>query len=132
MNFNNMNNNNRNNFNINKHGPPKENIPRGEKIIQVTKESSSPFVELININLHASSGLKLLMKVPRNITYKELFKFYVEKIGISEHFLGNDIIFLFNATTLDVNDEHVITNKLADNCVITVVDRNNVIGAKIN
>jgi hypothetical protein len=127
-----MNNNNRNNFNLNNQGPPKENIPRGEKIIQVTKESSSPFVELINISLHASSGLKLIMKVPRDITYKELFRFYVEKIGVSKSFLGKEIIFLFNAMTLDVNDEHVITNKLHDNCTITVIDRNNVIGAKIN
>ena len=85
---------------------------------------------MINIHLHASSGLKVIMTVPDDITFKELFRLYVRKIGIGENLLGKEIIFLFNAETINVNDETKITSKLSNLGVITVVDQNNVIGAK--
>ena len=73
------------------------------------------------------------MKVSRNITMKELFRLYIEKLGIGENILERkEIIFIFNAEIIDCNDETKLSKKLSNHCTITVVDRNNVIGAKIN
>ena len=142
MNMNNMNNmnmnmNNNNSFNnrnnTNKDEPPKELIQRGDKFFQFTGEF--PFenqTALVNIYLHASSGLKVMLAVPFNITLKELFKLYAKKIGIGESLLGKEIIFLFNALTINVNEEKTLFEYFThgfNQITITVIDQNNVIGA---
>ena len=140
--FNNMNNNmNMNNFvpnnnnNSNKDEAPKGVIERGDKIMSFNNEfPNTNRSSLRNINFHASSGLKVMLSVPDYITVKELFRLYIKKLGISESFLGKEIIFLFNALTLEVNDESLISDVFhrgIQTIVITVIDRNNVIGAKI-
>ena len=76
----------------------------------------------------------MILVVPDYITIKELFKLYVKKLGISESLLGKDIIFLFNALTLEVNDERLIStvfHKGIQTVTITVIDSKNVIGAEI-
>ena len=76
----------------------------------------------------------MMLVVPDYITIKELFKLYVKKLGISESLLGKDIIFLFNALTLEVNDERLIStvfHKGIQTVTITVIDSKNVIGAEI-
>ena len=63
-------------------------------------------------------------------TIKDLFKLYVRRIGISESLIGKEIIFIFNAETLTLNDNRLINDLFPkDACTITVVDQNNVIGA---
>ena len=97
---NNMNNNNnntainnQNSNNNNNNGPPVENIPRKDITIHATGGSSSES-DLINVTLQASSGIRVVMKVSRNITMKELFRLYIEKLGIGENLLERkEIIF---------------------------------------
>ena len=127
----NQNNNNTvvsNNNNNNNKDQPKENLPRGEKVMSFVDDSDGG--SKININLHASSGLKVMMSVSENITFQKLFRLYAEKIGIGQNLLGKDIIFLFNAETIKVDDTSLIKNKISNLATITVVDQNNVIGAK--
>ena len=76
----------------------------------------------------------MILVVPDYISIKELFKLYVKKLGISESLLGKDIIFLFNALTLEVNDERLISEVFHRGIIavtITVIDSKNVIGAEI-
>ena len=140
--FNNMNNNMNmnnqvlnNNKNSNKVEARKGVIERGNKIMSFNNEfPNANRSSLRNINFHANSGLKFILSVPDYITVKELFRLYIKKLGISESFLGKEIIFLFNALTLEVDDERLVSSvfkKGIQTIVITVIDRNNVIGAKI-
>ena len=79
----------------------------------------------------ASTGLKVLITISKNKTLEELFKIYALKLGIPQNNLGNGIIFLYNAITLPINDKRKINEVFPnDNCAITVIDQNGVIGAK--
>ena len=103
------NNNNNNNYkrnNINKEKPPEERYQRSEKQIIVNDENSIGN-ELININLYASSGLKVMITISKCKTIKDLFKLYVRRIEISESLIGKEIIFIFNAETLSLNDNRL-------------------------
>ena len=88
--------------------------------------------DIRSILLAASSGLKILIKISKNKTLKDLFKNYAAKIGIGENVLGTKIYFLFNAETLEVNSNKKIKEVFGEKNLytITVVDQNNVIGAK--
>ena len=128
---NNMNNNITRNNNTNKDEPPKGNIQRGERLLQFT-ENNRDGAMMVPIHLHASSGLNVVLNVPNSISMKELFQLYVRRIGISPNLLGKEIIFIFNALTINVNEEKSIAEYFAGTSnamTITVVDRDNVIGA---
>ena len=135
-NMNNSNNNINNNFNPNnvnnnnnQNQEPQPKIQRGERTLEY-KEKNVSQSNIINVTFHASSGLRVVMSVSRNTTMKKLFSLFAQKIGISESLLGTEIIFLFNAETLNVHEEVLISDKLPNLCNITVIDQNNVIGAK--
>jgi hypothetical protein len=132
---NNINNNNINNDNninnnivdnnINQQG----NIERGDKTLSF--KIDSPDGDYRNINLTASTGLKVLITISKNKTIKELFQIYAQKLGIPKNILGNGIVFLYNAITLPIHDNRKINEVFPnDNCTITVIDQNGVIGAK--
>ena len=125
----NNNNKNGNRNNINKDKPP-ERIPRKDEQL-IFEDNSSMEGELRSINLHASSGLKVMINISKYKTIPDLFKLYVKRIGISESLIGKEIIFIFNAETLTLNDTRLIDEVFPrDASVITVVDQNNVIGAE--
>ena len=147
MNFNNLNNNNmnmnnninnnnmnNNNNNINNNNPNNDIVPqgiieRGDKTLSF--KIDSPDGDYRNINLIASTGLKVLITISKNKKIKELFKVYAEKLGIPLNNLGNGIVFLYNAITIPINDSRKINDVFPnDNCCITVIDQNGVIGAK--
>ena len=85
---------------------------------------------LRNINLNASSGLKVLIRINRYKTIADLFKVYIQRLGIGQNVLGKDIIFLFNAETLTPQDTRIINEVFPkDFSTITVLDQKNIIGA---
>ena len=128
-NFNNNMNLNRNN-NISKDKEPEPSIKRTNESMEFSDESSKGD-KLRIINFHVSSGLKVMITISINKTIEELFKFFAKKIGVSESLLGKEIYFIFNAITLESNDTRLISQVFfKDLCVVTVVDRKNVIGAK--
>ena len=69
------------------------------------------------------------MRIPEFISFKELINLFASKVGIGEGALEKDIIFLYNASNLDINDLRCIKQIFPDHCTVTVVDQNNVIGA---
>ena len=119
--------------NNNKGEAPKENIKREDKFV-IFSDNLSGQTNITNINLHASSGLKVMISISSDKSMKELFEVYMNKLGISYELLSkNEIIFIFNALTININESKSIREFFSgkSNCMtITVVDRNNVIGAK--
>ena len=117
---------------------PKEVIPRIIETREVDeKEITKNFgktagmgVNIINITLTATSGLKVVIPAPNNMTFKELFIQYVKKVGIPESVIGTKIVFLFNAEKLDVNSQEPISKSFKHfSADITVLDQGNIIGA---
>lgn len=117
---------------------PKEVIPRIIETREVDqKEITKNFgktagmgVNIINITLTATSGLKVVIPAPNNMTFKELFIQYVKKVGIPESVIGTKIVFLFNAEKLDVNSQEPINKSFKHfTADITVLDQGNIIGA---
>ena len=121
------------NMNVNAdQNEPKGVIEKGDKFIQFTDNLGKTNNNIMaNIYLIASSGLKVLLNVPEDITMKELFRLYVKKLGISPKHLGKDIIFIYNAETIDTNEQKKFSQlvKGSTTMTITVIDQNNVIGA---
>jgi hypothetical protein len=137
--YQNMNNNNFNanggNNNINNEAkqPVKETIPRPkeDKMLIIDNEYIEDMENLKNVIFLASSGFKVLIKVPYYETVENLFKLFARKIGIGENTLGKDIFFIFDASYLQVNDKRAIYEiTQASNPTITVIDSGNVLGAK--
>ena len=141
--FNNPNNYNPNNNiykgqsipNNNNEKEPEETIPRPNKndegITKINDESSINNADIINLNLHASSGLKVMIVISKYKTIEELLQTYMRRIGVSEALIGTDIIFIFKATTINPHDKRLICELFTqDFQVITVVDGKNIIGAK--
>ena len=115
--------------NRNQNEQPPELIPRGDKVIRDTSmniNSNNP--NMLNVTFDASTGLKVMIAVPRNTTVKKLVEKYIERIGISKSHIGKDIIFLFNGGKMDPFSEDDL-QKFPDLSIITVFDQNNVIGA---
>ena len=56
----------------------------------------------------ASSGFRVLIKVPYYETVENLFRLFVRKVGIGENTLGKDIFFIFDATYLKIDDKRAI------------------------
>ena len=134
MNFNPQNMNfNPQNMNVNAdQNEPKRVIERSDKFIQFTENLGKTNNNIMaNIHLIASSGLKVLLSVPKDITMKELFRLYVKKLGISPKHLGKDIIFIYNAETIDINEQKKFSQLVKGSNImcITVIEQNNVIGA---
>jgi len=87
--------------------------------------------DIRNIKFRASSGLNVMISINKNKPLKELFKEYAKTVGFPEFHLGKEIVFLFNALTIDVNDEKNTINSLfpKDLITITVIDQREIIGA---
>ena len=74
-----------------------------------------------------------MISISLNKTVQDLFSLYARRVGINEKLLGTEIIFIFNAKTLERDDKRLISEVFkTDSYVITVVDQNNVIGAAKN
>ena len=136
-NFNNMMNNcqlNNNNFNNNNNNitntvdqAPKGILERGEKYLKFKVDNC----DIRNIKFSASSGLNVMISINKNRPLKDLFKEYAKRVGFPEFHLGKEIVFLFNALTIDVNDDKSTINSLfpKDLITITVIDQKEIIGA---
>jgi len=69
------------------------------------------------------------MSVPVTTKIKDLLLKYVYHLGLKEGVLGKELIFLFNALTINVEEEkNIIEFGLKNNITITVVDQANITG----
>ena len=126
---------------------PKETIPRMNKTIYAdnVKGSGNNNInnfsmmkqfgmggnnDVINVTLTATSGLKVVIPAPKTMSLCQLFKNYVQKVGVPESVIGTKIVFLFNAEKLDFNSQEPISNFFKNfQANITVLDQANIIGA---
>jgi len=66
----------------------------------------------INIVFQANTGLKLILQFPPNITIRDMIKLYMNKLQLSEGYIGNQVIFLLNGQQMDYNSDKKIGNVL--------------------
>ena len=105
-------------------------IPRVKKEIKVKDFEYEDDSNLINVVFFASSGLKVIIPIPKYKTIEELINIYSQKVGVSFGVLASEVVFLYDAAKIDVYDKRrlyeIFTSK---SYVITVVDSGNVLGA---
>ena len=132
-----------NNLTLEENGIGKENCIFVEKVKPNNNSSTTKINDLntkenynteilgdpINIGFNASSGLKVIITVGKNNTIKDALIKYCNKIGVDTSLIGKEIIFLFNAEKLNIEDRKKIGQLLKDNDQITVIDQINIIGA---
>ena len=87
---------------------------------------------IINISFTASTGLKLIIATPTNITIKQLIKKYLDRLGLPFEHVDNDLTFLFNGGKVDPESNELLSVNFKNNMVITVFDKAGVIGALNN
>ena len=118
---------------------PQQVIPRPDYIDLKEKQNLNQTIyincpdtndNIINILFQANTGLQLLMPFSRNTTIKDILKAYMNKLQLSENYIGDQVIFLFSGHQLDKNSTNIIGNKYQDHMLITVIDQGGVIGAK--
>ena len=134
MNMNNfMNNSQNNNGGINfyqKSPEPAELIQRGDKTKMVEAYPGLQKSNRLNVVMHASSGLRLVMSTPPETPIRVHIRKYLEKLGLGEGVLEKDLVFLINANKLDVNSlARMDTICQGFQTVILVIDVKNVIAA---
>ena len=78
---------------------PKNIIPRGEKTLYLNEKGENKLnynntnPNIINISFTASTGLKLIIATPTNITIKQLIKKYLDRLIIYSIFIFFDYFF---------------------------------------
>ena len=99
-------------------------LPRGPQIIQADFYGNDENPKK-NITIESTSGLKINMPTPPFITLKQLFVNYFTKIGINMNNLGDQIVFIYKAEKLNINDERKVDELLhnRDYDVITVFSK---------
>ena len=86
--------------------------------------------DMCNITFDASTGVKTIINAKKDEPFKEIFKKYMNKIGLPESYIGTQIVFLFNGKKLEGNSEETPKKlKLQNMASVTVFDVGNVIGA---
>ena len=105
-------------------------LPRDPTVIYSNKsQSNNP--NMMNITLKASTGYTMVMTVPPNITVHEMFKQYLDKVGVPHNHLGKGIQFLFNGLRLDPFSNKMVSMVFKNYANVTVFDEAGVIGAFI-
>ena len=117
---------------------PKHIIPRGEKTLYLNEKGENKLnynntnPNIINISFTASTGLKLIIATPTNITIKQLIKKYLDRLGLPFENVDNNLTFLFNGGKVDPESNELLSVNFKNNMVITVFDKAGVIGALNN
>ena len=107
FNNNNINNNIKNMMNpndnkemINKKILPKNTLLKGEFYV--------PDKNKIDIYFESPLQLKVLLSSPPYLTINELFKNFAKKVGLNEKCLNTSLMFIFNGSIIDINDQRSI------------------------
>ena len=102
------------------------------KVIKPTVIDINPKYQGVKINIffQNSSGTKINVLSPSDITVKDLLLNYVKKIGLGENVIDSVIYFLFSGAKLKKDDERKIYELgMMNGAIIIVIDRNAVTGA---
>ena len=122
----NMNNNNNNQA-------PDDLIKRGDRSEFVDPYPEQSNSDKINIVMAASTGLRMAMSTPKKTPIRVHIRKYLEKDHLGEWALSEKggLIFLLNATKVNVNSDEPIDSICKGNApIITVIDAKNLIAAR--
>ena len=71
------------------------------------------------------------MPTPPNVSFKQLIRNYLNRLGLSEGLLKNHIRFIVNCEIMDVNDQTPISKKFSrNNQTIAVIETQWAVGAR--
>ena len=112
-------------------------LPRTDKDIYIDDTKQNPNtnffvinnISTINILFQTNTGLKALLKIPKNITIYQMLKMFTDRMGIQELYINNGLIFLFNGQNLIPYCNALVGQIFKDGMLVTVFDQNGVIGA---
>ena len=115
---------------------PQINMPT-KTVPSQNNNNSALFIDLdnndspkVNINFQTTAGTRHKVIAPKNIQMNDLFKHYVQKIGLDESVLGKDLFFISNANRIGINETKTIDEMgITDNHLILVMDSKNLVGA---
>ena len=80
--------------------------------------------DIINIAFKAGSRYNdVILTIPGNITIREMFQRYVEKLGISQNALQGTLQFLYNGAKIDTFSNDLVCNHFKNGINITVFDQ---------
>ena len=100
--------------------------PKPDKSSYINQNPS----DIINIAFKAGSRYNdVILTIPGNITIREMFQRYVEKLGISQNALQGTLQFLYNGAKIDTFSNDLVCNHFKNGINITVFDQSEVIGA---
>ena len=119
--------NNNNDIYIHDSGELKEIPPNPDQSVYIG--SNQP--KNINIMFKAGSNFgDVMLSIPENITVKEMFERYVQRLGFSLDLLKS-LQFLYNGCKIDIYSNDLVSSKFKDGLNITVFDEREVIGPLI-
>ena len=114
---------------------PKYLIPRGEKTLYLNEMGGDKLIlgnqnpNIINITFSTSTGLRIIISTPNNITINQLLKKYMDRLGLPMEHIDKDLTFLFNGGRIDPFSNELLSVNFKNNMCITVFDKAGVIGA---
>ena len=111
---------------VKRQGGMKAILPRN--IVSIDAPHKDQNTEMRNLKFDASTGIRIVIKVPIYTTVEKALEEFVKRIGLNKDVIGKDLIFLFNGSQMDIHSQELVEN-YQDLCSITVFDKNNVIGA---
>ena len=111
---------------VKRQGGMKAILPRN--IVSIDAPHKDQNTEIRNLKFDASTGIRIVIKVPIYTTVEKALEEFVKRIGLNKDVIGKDLIFLFNGSQMDIHSQELVEN-YQDLCSITVFDKNNVIGA---
>ena len=120
--------NNPNIYNNNNSNNLQELIPRSDQTLYVNKSEAS-LPNKMNIAFKASSGLNVIINVDKNVRIFDLFKQYMDKIGLSYKYLGTRIQFFYDGAKVDPFSYAPVYSKFKNNQSIVVYDQGSIVGA---
>ena len=106
---------------------PKKLIPRKTEVIN--ENFSKNTEQKINI-IFENLGLKVNISTPLKTPLKSLIRKYLSLLGLNENVLKGQIIFIYNAMKLNVNDQRPISDVFGGQVTIIVIETQWAIGAK--
>ena len=90
---------------------------------------SSEQTNKINIAFKADNGSNVIINVDKNVTIFDLFKQYMDKIGLSYKNLGTRIQFFYDGTKVNPFSYAPVYSKFKNNQSIVVYDQGSIVGA---
>jgi len=82
--------------------------------------------EITSITFNHSAGYKIVINLKSTKTLEDLIKEYANRIDYPEEYIGIDIAFLYNGSTLDIHSQSTLGSLFRKTASITVYDLNNI------